>query len=435
VLSATCDVVRDTRSKIIGMLVIARDVTERRRADEERAALLTREQSARQEAEAANRAKDEFLAMLSHELRTPLSSMMGWVTLLRSGQLDESTATRALEVVDRNLKLQRQLIEDLLDVSRIITGKMPLALRPVHLVGVIEAAVDTLRPAATAKGIKLEMAIEPLVPLVAGDPNRLQQVVWNLVSNAIKFTPGGGRVSVRLHRLAGHAVLSVEDTGKGISAEFLPHVFERFRQADSSSTRTYGGLGLGLAIVRHLVELHGGMVSAASPGEDLGSTFTVSLPLVTLVGLGERGDPAAGSGAPAVAEPRPSLRGARVLVVEDTPDERQLLTAILAQHGAEVVAVGSVEEAVEAFREARPDVLVSDIAMPGQNGFALIHQVRTLERAQGGYTPAIALTAYAGGQDQRRILIAGFQLHMAKPVEPADLVAAVASLSGRNHRV
>jgi PAS domain S-box-containing protein len=427
-LSASCGLVRDGRGKIIGMLVIARDVTERRRAEAERAELLERERKARTVAEEANRAKDEFLAMLSHELRTPLNAMFGWMRLVRSGTLDASTHARALETIERNMRMQTQLIEDLLDVSRIITGKLRLEVRPVDLVPVIESALEVVRPAATAKAIELQVVLEPLVDPVAGDPDRLRQVVWNLASNAIKFTPPQGRVTVRLERAGAEAQITVRDTGQGIGPEFLPFVFERFRQADSSSTRAYGGLGLGLAIVRHLMELHGGTVAATSEGEGRGAEFKVRLPF-----MAARGQSGFRGRLPTVAASGPwdagvSLAGLRVLLVEDGLDERQLLSTVLEQRGAEVIAVSSAEAAWRVFDEIRPHVLVSDIAMPQVDGYTLVRKVRSLPAERGGATPAVAVTAFASDEERQRALEAGFHIHLAKPVEPAELVTTIQRL-------
>lgn len=401
---------------------------ERRRAEEERARLLVREQAARQEAEEANRTKDEFLAMLSHELRTPLNAMLGWTRMLRSGTLDQAAVERALEVIERNTKVQTQLIEDLLDVSRIVSGKLHLDLRPVDLVPVVRAAIEAVQSAAEAREIRLEAAFRPAGP-VTGDPGRLQQIAWNLLSNAIKFTPEGGRVEVRLERVGSLVLITVTDTGKGISPEFLPHVFDRFRQAPGR--RPHGGLGLGLAIVRHIVELHGGTVEAASAGEGQGATFTVKLPVRPA--RIETRDAAAVP--PAVTREvlghLEALRGVRVLVVDDDADTRELIAAVLGQQGADVRVSPSAREAVETLRSWRPDVLVSDIEMPDENGYELIRRVRALGREGGGRIPAVALTAYAQTADRSRALLEGFQLHVVKPVEPAEIAAAVASLAGR----
>jgi signal transduction histidine kinase/CheY-like chemotaxis protein len=382
--------------------------------------LLKRTEAARADAEAANRMKDEFLATLSHELRTPLNAVMGWIRLLAVGGLDAGTAARGLEAIERNARLQAQLIDDLLDVSRIVTGKLRVHVRTVALPEVVQAAVETVRPAAAARHIQLEITFEPSVGPVAGDPQRLQQVAWNLLSNAVKFTPPAGRIEVRLARVGTLAELSVRDTGQGIAPEFLPHVFDRFRQADSTTTRAHGGLGLGLAIVRHLVELHGGTVRAESPGPGQGATFTVSLPLAGL---------RASAGEVAPQEPMASERilvGVRVLVVDDQPDQRDLLATMLGRFGADVVTAESAAAARRLVTEASPDVLVCDIGMPGQDGLALIREVR--EQRPGQRVPAVALTAYARPEDREAAVAAGFAEHLAKPVEPDTLVHTIARL-------
>jgi PAS domain S-box-containing protein len=394
---------------------------ERKRAEEE-------VRAAYEEARAANRAKDEFLATLSHELRTPLSAIVGWTHMLRTGQLDPATATRAIETIDRNARVQTQLISDILDVSRIVSGKLHLDVRPLELAATIAAALDTVRPSADAKGVTLVSTLEPTAMPVSADPDRLQQVVWNLLANAIKFTPRGGRVELRLRCAGTHAEIAVEDTGPGIPRAFLPHVFERFRQADGSSTRAHGGLGLGLAIVRHLVEAHGGTVRAANAIEGAGSVFTVRLPI-----MGHEPRVAAQPPeAPLETLARSSdLEGLRVLVVDDDPDTREMVSAILRGQGAQVDLAGSAADALAALPNARPDILVSDVEMPGQDGYELIHNVRLLPADAGGKIPAAALTAYARPEDRMRALKAGFQIHVPKPVQPAELVAVVASLAGR----
>lgn len=407
---------------------ISTDISERKRVEEERTRSLMREQGARQEAEAANRMKDEFLATLSHELRSPLNAILGWTRLLRSRKFDEATTTRALETIERNAKLQTQLIEDLLDVSRIIQGKLRLNVRPIHLTAVIENALNTVRLAADAKAIQLESWLDPSVGLVMGDPERLQQVVWNLVSNAIKFTPTRGRVEVRLESNGSYAQIAVSDTGQGIDPEFLPFVFDRFRQADSTVTRKHTGLGLGLAIVRHLVELHGGTVHVESQGEGLGTTFTVRLPLKNGSGtMNEESHSLHSSSFIA----HPSLDGLRVLVVDDDTDTRELLAFALEQCGATVTAVASASKALEMIERQAPDVLVSDVGMPGEDGYTLIRKVRVLETEGKAKIQAIALTAYAREEDRISALSAGFQKHISKPIEPAMLVEVVASLAGR----
>ncbi|WP_199332494.1 PAS domain S-box protein [Anabaena catenula] len=408
------------------------DITERKLAEQEREKLLEREQAARAEAEAVNRIKDEFLATLSHELRTPLNAMLGWTQLLRSRKFDENTTARALETIDRNSRALAQLIEDVLDVSRIIRGKLRLNLRPVELVPLLEAAIDTVRPAADAKEISLNFQSDSAVGIVMGDANRLQQIVWNLLSNAVKFTPKRGRVEVQLERINSRVQIRVSDTGSGIDPDFLPHVFERFRQADSSTTRSHGGLGLGLAIVRHLVELHGGTVSVISQGIQQGATFIVNLPMKVVSINYDTAQPKLSIDPDASTNQQLSiLEGLRVLLVDDEADARHLLTTILGEYGAQVMAVASAMEAISALRKFHPDILVSDIGMPQEDGYTLIRQIRTLSVEEGGRIPAVALTAYARTEDRTQALLAGFQLHIPKPVNPAELAVVVANLAGR----
>jgi len=400
--------------------------------------LLMREQIIRAEAEGANRAKDEFLSILSHELRTPLNAILGWSAMLRQRTLSEDKVLRALETIERNAKSQAQLIEDILDISRIITGKLRLQVRPVNLVPVIESAIESVRLAAEAKSIRLQSVLDSQAGLLLGDANRLQQVVWNLLSNALKFTPKDGRVEIRLQRVNSHAEITVSDTGVGISSDFLPFVFDRFRQHDSSSTRSYGGLGLGLAIVRQLVELHGGTVTVVSPGIGQGTTFTVTLPAMIIPLPPSDPEPLNSivETKPRV-EASPSLEGLQILVVDDEADALELLSTILQNNGAEVIAVASVKQAltiIETATDRSPDVLVSDIGMPDEDGYSLIRKLRQLEAQRGGKLPAIALTAYAGSDDRRQALLAGFQMHVTKPVDAAELVAVVASLTGRTSR-
>jgi PAS domain S-box-containing protein len=420
----------DEAGQLRGFCKIMRDFTERKRAEDERNQLLAREQEARAAAEAANRLKDEFLATLSHELRSPLNAMLGWIRLLNSRKFDEATTTRALQTIERSAKSQAQLVEDLLDVSRIIQGKLRLNVRPVELVSVIEAAIETVRPAAQAKEISLQSVLDPSAGPVAGDFDRLQQVVWNLLSNAIKFTPKQGCTQVRLERVNSHVEIAVTDTGKGIDSEFVPYVFERFRQADSSSTRVYSGLGLGLAIVRQLVELHGGTVRADSEGEGKGATFTVKLPLMPVRVArhpSERVHATTDLGVP--FDNPPALNGVRVLLVDDEADSREFLVAALEECEAKVFAAASASEALEAVSQFKPHVLVSDIGMPLEDGYSLIRKVRQLSPEQGGEIPAIALTAYARAEDRMKAIASGFQMHISKPVEPAELVTVVASLA------
>jgi signal transduction histidine kinase/ActR/RegA family two-component response regulator len=384
-----------------------------------------------QEAQDANRLKDEFLATLSHELRTPLNSMVGWVHLLRSGRLDAGAQEHALVVIARSLDTQTQLISDMLDLSRIATGRLRLEVAAVNLAEVVSQAVDTVRLAAEAKGVRLHTILDPIAGEVSGDAGRLQQVAWNLLSNAVKFTPKDGSVQVRLQGERSRVELTVSDTGAGIHADFLPHVFDQFRQADSSSTRRHGGLGLGLTIVKRLVELHGGTVRVASDGPGRGSTFVVSLPRrpladVTTSGMVALSVPA--DGPPAALAALPSLRGVRVLVVEDQADGRELVAAVLELAGATVTAVGSAEAALRSLESRPPHVLISDIEMPEMDGYQLIQRVRALPGDRGA-VPAVALTAYAAAPDRLRALSAGFQLHLAKPAVPAELVTAVARLA------
>jgi PAS domain S-box-containing protein len=397
-----------------GLLVASaiRDITDRKRAEADRAHLI-REQAARAEAESANRIKDEFLMTLSHELRTPLNAILGWVQILRSGWSGD--ATEALDTIDRNARAQVQLVEDLLDVSRIVSGKLRLDSQPIDLQQVAMQAIEVVRPAAAAKHLELLHVFDGSRPVVKGDPDRVQQVVWNLLSNAVKFTPRGGRVEVRISAATNHAVVTVHDSGAGIPPEFLPHLFERFRQQDSSTTRQHGGLGLGLAIVRHLVELHGGTVAAESSGEGRGSTFTVTLPLHD-VGIG-----ATVQKAPKIGTHMVRLTGTRVLVVDDRMDERQLFEFVLEHAGAEVRTAATASEACQIFDDWRPDVLLSDIAMPDEDGYALLKRLRS----QQSDLPAIAVTAHARQEDRERALSAGFNLYVAKPVDPVRLTEAV----------
>ncbi|AKJ06726.1 Two-component hybrid sensor and regulator [Archangium gephyra] len=387
------------------------------------ARLFALAQEERQRAEEANRLKDDFLATVSHELRTPLTAMIGWLKMLRSGRLPPDKHAKALETVDRNTQAQAQLIEDLLDVSRIISGKLRMETQPVHLVDVLQAAMESVRPAADARTIQLLAELEPGEHVVMGDAGRLQQVVWNLLSNAVKFSPGGSRVWVRLRRVETSLEVTVRDEGPGVPADFLPHIFERFRQLEGGTTRRHGGLGLGLAIVRHLVELHGGTVHAASEGAGQGATFTVLLPPATPRQVRtERPAP------PAVLPPHAVLSRRRILVVDDEEDNREVLKVMLEEYGALVVTAASASEALRAVREGRPDLLVSDIGMPGEDGYRLISQVRALPAEEGGGVPAVALTAYARVEDRTRALTAGFNMHVAKPVEPTELLSILSNL-------
>jgi PAS domain S-box-containing protein len=428
-------VLHDETGNLVSVLSLVLDVTDRKLAEAERAALLVRERDARRHAEEADRLKDEFLATLSHELRTPLTSILGWASMIRSGEVEGANAVRAIETIERNARSQARLIDDLLDVSRIITGNLRLDLNPLNLAPIVEAAVDALRPTADVKGIGLRMEFAPVSCLVRGDANRLRQVIWNLLSNAIKFTPKRGHVTITLDCVESLARLTVTDTGEGISAEFLPYVFDRFRQAEGSISRKQGGLGLGLAVVRHLVELHGGNVSANSEGLDKGSTFQVDLPMAQ-----ERRDPARAEERRRVIERRKSLGGERVrldglhvLLVEDDEDSRKLLSVMLKQHGAEVTSASTAGDAFRLFNEKLPDVLLSDIGMPEQDGYELIRRIRELPVEKGGLIPALALTGYATRKDHDLSLSAGYHRHIAKPVEQGELVNAIASLVRKNN--
>ena len=415
------------------------DITRDKEAEQERERLLRREQAARREAEEANRLKDEFLATVSHELRTPLTAILGWAHMLATGDFDGEYTARAVETIYRNARSQAQLVEDILDVSRIITGKMRVDARPVAASPVVRTAIESLRPAVEAKHIRLSQVFDFEPRMVHADPERLRQVVWNLLSNAIKFTPEGGQIAVAVESGEAETRIVVSDTGKGIEPEFLPYVFDRFRQQDGSTTRQHGGLGLGLAIVRHIVELHGGRVEVGSEGAGRGATFTVRLPLA------DPHPPAAeeaewpGPGPP----PRPehgaseratrtaAIEGLRVLLLDDEPDTLELLAGLLSRHGAEVRPRANVRDALELVREWRPDVIVSDIAMPGEDGYTFIRQLRALPAAEGGTTPAVALTAYVGVRERTQVLSSGFQMYVPKPVEPSELLSALAELVGR----
>lgn len=422
-------------NEFLGFIGSVIDISERKRAEEERERLLESAQAARTTAEEANRLKDEFLATLSHELRTPLNAILGWSQMLQKRSLNPAEAEKGLLTIERNARAQNQLIDDLLDVSRIISGKLRLDVRAVDLAGVIAAAVDAARPSAEAKNIRLQTLLDPAAGPISGDADRLQQVVWNLLSNAVKFTPKNGRVQVRLERVNSHVEIVVSDTGKGIEAEFLPHVFDRFRQSDGSMTRRHGGLGLGLAIVRQIVELHGGTVSVESPGSDQGATFMINLPLLPVrretvnneqqlrVHPSARGDGTAASA--------PELDGVRVLLVDDEADSRDLLNLVLDSCGAVVTTANSAAAALESIKQEKFDVLVSDIGMPEEDGFSLIKKIRNLSDQQGGALPAIALTAYARAEDRVQALRTGFQMHIPKPVESTELIVAVANLAGR----
>ena len=407
---------------------LSRYISELQRSEEAREQLLLRAERARNEAEAANRIKDEFLATLSHELRTPLTSLLGWSSVLRESRRDEKVLVQGLEAIDRNARVQAQLIDDLLDVSRIVSGKLNLDVRPLDICAVTRAAINVVQPAAHAKGITLDYWSQPGIGAISADSARLQQIIWNLLSNAVKFTPHGGKINVRVERDGPNAKVTVSDTGQGIDPEFLPRVFDRFRQADSSTTRSFGGLGLGLAIVRHLVELHGGTVSADSDGAGKGATFSASFPL-----LSDRTEPITilHNGEIHALELR-ALDGLRVLLVDDESETREIISTVVQRTGAEVKACTSAREALTELMQWRPDVILSDIAMPDEDGYSFIRRVRALPYNDGGATPAAALTAYAREEDRKRALAAGYQMHIAKPIGAAQLVTMIAKLAGRD---
>ncbi len=421
----------DTLSSLGAVADILVHGVERKRVEEEREKLLEREHEARMMAETANHLKDDFLAMISHELRAPLTAILGWAQMLRSGTLDRASAERALTTIERNAKSQAHLVGDLLDASRIATGKLSLESKPVELMSVVDAAVDAVRPSVEAKSLRMQIVLEPWVGPFRGDPERLKQIVWNLLSNAIKFTPAGGLIEVRLERLEQKALLIVSDTGQGIDPEFLPHIFDRFRQADSSTKRQQGGLGLGLAIVKHLVELHNGAIYAYSRGEGQGSDFMITLPLATPE-TESKGSELWPETLPESQTKSGSLRGVKVLVVDDEHDTREILSVMLARYGTEVRAAGSVAEALEILTTWQPDMLVSDIGMPGEDGYVMIQKLRALPPDEGGEIPAIALTAFASPIDREKALAAGFQRHLSKPVEPVELAKIVARVLGRS---
>jgi len=428
-ISLTVSPIRNSQGDIIGASKIARDITERLRADAERARLLTSERAARERAEAASRAKDEFVAMISHEIRSPLNAILGWAQTLRQAPMDTNAMDRALDSIERNARAQVKLLEDLLDISRAVTGKLQLAMRPVDVRRSLEAALESIRPAAEAKTITIDVHPERRRTLVTGDADRLQQIFWNLLSNAVKFTPKHGHVTVRMQRLNSQLEMTVTDSGIGIPADFLPYVFERFAQADASSTRKHGGLGLGLAIVRHLVELHGGSIMAASAGEGRGATFTVRLPVRAIQ---EDADdlapmqPELSIDALAIAV----IDGLRLLVVDDEAETRELLMTVLHARGAEVKACASAAEALAVIDEWKPAVLICDIGMPEEDGYSFLAKVRRLTSQQRN-VPAIALTAYARVEDRMRALAAGFQMHVPKPVEVTELLLVVTTLARR----
>ncbi|HKO96834.1 MAG TPA: ATP-binding protein [Pyrinomonadaceae bacterium] len=453
-ISLTVSPIKNAQGVIIGASKIARDVRARKQAEQalleqtaENVRLYEAAQMARAEAEQAaadnerlyrqaqeaSQLKEEFLATVSHELRNPLNAILGWSRMLRSGQVSGNDVSKALETIERNAQAQAQLIDDLLDVSRIITGKLRMEVRPADPNLFIEAAIDAVRPAAEAKGVRLQKIMDTSTVTIPGDPIRLQQVVWNLLSNAIKFTARGGRVRVLLERVNSHVEIVVSDTGQGIAAEFLPHVFDRFRQADQRTTRQHGGMGLGLAIVKNLVELHGGSVRASSPGLGEGSTFTVILPIVPVYQVDSEGGRVHPTARDFLAQPENDdrLDGTAILVVDDEPDTRELLKVGLERCGAQVIVAASVAEAFRAIEAQIPDVLISDIGMPDEDGYELIRKLRLLPDEKGGKLPAIALTAYARVEDRLKALRSGYQMHVPKPVELAELVAVADSLVRR----
>ena len=406
---------------------LSKYLNELQRSEEARGQLLVRAERARADAEAANRIKDEFLATLSHELRTPLTSLIAWSGLLLDSADDKKTLFEGLEAIDRNARVQAQLIDDLLDVSRIVSGKLKLDVGPLDLGCVARAAMSVVQPAADAKGVSLHYSSERGLGAISADSARLQQIIWNLLSNAVKFTPRGGKIIVRVEQDGSHARVTVQDTGQGVDPQFLPRVFDRFRQADSSITRTFGGLGLGLAIVRHLVELHGGTVAAESEGVGKGAKFSAAFPLLT--------DRAQSAIRVELVEPASSdmktLAGLRVLLVDDEPEARQIIGLVVERAGAEVRSCASAAQALLDFDEWRPDVILSDIGMPDEDGYSFMRKVRSLPHEQGGATPAAALTAYAREEDQAQAFAAGYQMHISKPIAPIQLVTMVAKLAGR----
>src|SRR5262245_24222135 len=437
----------DQTGRAVRQVGVMIDITERKRAEEERERLLAREKLAREQAEAATRSKDEFLAIVSHELRSPLNAIIGYNRMLRENHEDSESLKKSCDTIERNARVQLQLIEDLLDSARIISGKLRLEIGPIDIASVVNDALDVVRMAAEAKGVELCAKLDPGREMITGDAARLQQVIWNLLSNAIKFTPEGGRVELKVGRDAERVRIIIGDTGRGISAELLPYVFDRFRQSDSSASRRQGGLGLGLALVKSLVELHGGEVKAESEGEGRGATFTITLPLAARSGLAVAEAPALAARAGAIrvdgAIPLPGdapLAGVRALVVDDQEEARVTLSNFLSGCGAVITTVSSGAEALEVLSDppdgARPDVLVCDIAMPDEDGYATLRRVRALEHERGmapsQQIPAIALTAMTKSEDRLRALDAGFKMHVAKPVEPAELVVVIASVVGQS---
>ncbi len=414
--------------------VIFMDITARKQAEAERGRLLDSERAARSEAERANRIKDEFLANLSHELRTPLNPILGWVQILKRNRPDENTLRQGLGVIERNIRAQTQLISDLLDMSRIVSGKLRLDVETCELASVLETAIESITPGAEAKSIKIERVLDPAAGPVLGDRSRLQQVFWNLLSNAVKFTPSRGKIQIISRRVSSHVEVSVRDTGEGIEPDVLPYVFDRFRQADSSSAKRHGGLGLGLSIAKHLVELHGGSVAADSSGPGKGSTFTVSLPVLAIRGRFELQEEQTETGGSLIEYESVSLAGISVLIVDDESDSRSVVSRLLLERGAEVHTAASASQALEGIVAHRPDVLIADIGMPEADGYELIRRVRELPHEKGGDTPAVALTAYSRAEDRTQALLAGYQYHLAKPVEIPELIATLAMMTRKVRR-
>lgn len=403
------------------------DIDSIKRADEEKKQLLENERAARNEAERANRIKDEFLATLSHELRTPLNAILGWAQLISQGTMKQEAVQRGLETIERNARVQNKLIEDLLEMSSIISGKIKLDVQRLNLAGIAEAALESVAPAAEAKHIHLIKKIDPDAGFISGDPNRLQQIIWNLLSNAVKFTPREGNIEFIVRRESAHLEITVKDSGIGIKPEFMAYIFDRFRQADSSLTRYHGGLGLGLSIVKQLVALHGGTVHAESAGEGLGASFSVSLPLASIKDRKDKRAPASAATAPGTRYV--TLAGVKILVIDDELDSLELINEVLTEYEADVITAANAAEGLELLKSRRPDVMISDIGMPGKDGYQLIREVRNLPAAHGGNTPAIALTAFARAEDRTRAMIAGYQMHLSKPVESHELIATIGSLS------
>ncbi len=420
---------RDKRGQIVQWFGTCTDIDDAKIADAHRAEALQNEEKARLEAENANRLKDEFLAVVSHELRTPLTPILGWLELLKTDDPDADFRKQAYDVIERNTRAQAQIVNDLLDVSRIISGKLKLELISIDLSEVVRAAIETVEPTARVKGVALLADLPARGAGSVGDADRLQQVAWNLIANAVKFTPRGGQVKVKLAREDSGYALEITDSGAGIAPEFLPHVFERFRQADASSTRATGGLGLGLSIVRHLVEQHGGSVSVDSPGLGQGSTFRVHLPIAPVLGAHSTDELGASADGEAAPDAQQSLRGVKILIVDDEADAREMLQLVLTRYGAQIEIAGNAEQALEILEQFRPDILLSDIGMPGSDGYSLIESVRALSTECGGHTPAVALTAYARNEDRARALEAGFQNHLTKPIVPSKLVETLRDMT------